>query len=96
VGVADYKLFFPNIILVKVINKLYVRNIKEILAEPTRIITCYLQQGRINSEYSIVLCKTYPLEGNKRLQGYARLGSLHLQETLLNVRPYIQFYYSHH
>jgi hypothetical protein len=71
--------------LVEVLNKLYVRNIKEILTEPTRSFfhtsvsptcPCHLQQGRTNSEYSIVLCKTYPSGGKKRLQGYARLSGL--------------------
>jgi hypothetical protein len=35
--------------------------------------TYHMQQGRTNPEYSIVLRKTYPSEGKKRLQGYARL-----------------------
>jgi hypothetical protein len=77
---------FPcKIFLVRVTNQLYIRNAKEILTEPTRRFphtkvifknTCHLQQGRTNPEYSIVLCKTYLSEGNKRLQGYVRLSSL--------------------
>jgi hypothetical protein len=71
--------------LVRVINQLYIRNVKEILTEPTKRFphttvicknTCHLQQGRTNPEYSIVLRKTYPSEGKKRLQGYARLSGL--------------------
>jgi ribosomal protein L30E len=38
--------------------------------------TCHLQQGRTNPGYLIVLRKTYPSEGKKRLQGYARLSGL--------------------
>jgi hypothetical protein len=69
----------------EVLNKVYVRNVKEILAEPTRrfphtsvcsINTCHLQQGRTNPEYSIVLRKTYPSEENKSLQRYVGLSGL--------------------
>ena len=69
----------------EVSNKLYVRNVKEILAEPTRrfphtsvgsTCSCHLQQGRTNLEYSIVLRKADPSGGKKRLQGYARLSGL--------------------
>jgi hypothetical protein len=38
--------------------------------------TCHLQQGRTNPEYSIILRKTYPSRGKKRLQGYTRLSGL--------------------
>jgi hypothetical protein len=70
---------------VRVINQLYIRNVKEILTEPTRRFphtnvifknTYHLQQDRTNLEYSIVLRKTYPSEGKKILQGYARLSGL--------------------
>jgi hypothetical protein len=89
--------------IIRVLNKVYVHNIKKILAEPTRrflhtsvssINTYHLQQGRINPEYLIVLCKTYPSEGNKRLLRICRaiwlVASLHLQEALLKVHPYVQ------
>jgi hypothetical protein len=71
--------------LVRVINQLYICNVKEILTEPTRRFshtnvifknTCHLQQDRTNPEYSIVLRKTYPSEEKKRLRGYARLSGL--------------------
>ena len=87
----------------EVSNKLYVRNVKEILAEPTRrfphtsvISTCsyHLQQGRTNPEYSIVLRKTYPSGGrkdSKDMQGYLACGFIASAGALLNVRPYIQF-----
>jgi hypothetical protein len=79
------KTFPCKTFFVKVINQLYIRNVKEILTEPTRRFpytnvicknTCHLQQGRTNPEYSIVLRRTYPSEGKNRLQGYARLSGL--------------------
>ena len=66
-------------------NNYYVRNVKEILAEPIRrflhtsvssTCSCYLEQGRTNPKYSIILYKTYPSREMKRLQGYARLSGL--------------------
>jgi hypothetical protein len=59
----------------EVLNKFYIRIVKEILIEPTRrfphtsvsfLSTCHLQQGRTNPEYSIALRKTYPLGGKKK------------------------------
>jgi hypothetical protein len=51
--------------------------------------------GRTNPEYSIVLRKTYPSGGNKKIpkimQGFLACGILQLQEALLKVHPYIQF-----
>ena len=38
--------------------------------------TCHLQQDRTNPAYSIVLYKTYPSGGKKRLQGYVMLSGL--------------------
>ena len=66
----------------RVINKNYDRSVKKSPLNPpggfrTQVSalasTCHMQQGRIKPEYSIVLCKTYPSGGKKRLQGYARL-----------------------
>ena len=66
----------------RVINKDYDRSVKKILAEPTRrnphtrvSSSLHLSPatGEKNPEYSIVLSKTYPTGGKKRLQGYARL-----------------------
>jgi hypothetical protein len=94
--------------LVRVINQLYIRNVKEILTEPTRRFphtrvifknTCHLQQGRTNPEYSIVLRKTYPSEGKKRLQGYARLSGLWVIATAGSITKgaslYLTFISSH-
>ena len=83
--------------MIRVINKNYDRNIKEILGEPTRryphtrvISSIHLSPttGGINPEYSIVLSKTYPIGEKKRLQGYASylVCGLHLQKALLSVR----------
>jgi hypothetical protein len=69
----------------KTLNNLYICDIKKILTEPIRRFphtsvsskcSCHLQQGRTNPEHSIVLRKTYPSEGKKRLQEYARLSGL--------------------
>ena len=83
--IIGYKFFHCKTFWVEVSNKLYVHNIKEILADPTRrfphtsvssTCSCHLQQGQTNPEYLIVLCKTYPSGGKKRLQGCARLFGL--------------------
>jgi hypothetical protein len=86
---------------VEVLNKLYFRNVKEILAELTRrlphtsvssINTYHLQQGRTNPEYSIVLYKTYLSEGKRRLQGCARLSGLRVIATAGSITKYASLY----
>jgi hypothetical protein len=102
------KSFLCKTFLVRVINQLYIRNVREILTEPTRRFphikvsfknTCHLQQGRTNPEYSIVLCKTYPSEEKKRLQGYARLSGLWVIATAGSITKgaslYLTFISSH-
>jgi hypothetical protein len=88
--IIGYKFFLCKNILVEVLSKLYVRYVKKIVTEPTRrfshtsvSFTCsyHLQQGRTNPEYSIILRKTYPSGGKKRLQGYARLSDLWIIAT---------------
>ena len=73
--ITGYKSFLCKTFLVRVINQLYIRNIKEILTEPTRRFphtsvsftgSCHQQQGRTNPEYSIVLRKTNPSGGKKK------------------------------
>ena len=73
---TDYKLSFIKKHLVRVINKNYDRSVKEILSEPTRrnphtkvSSSIHLSSaiGEYNPEYSIVLSKTYPTGGKKRL-----------------------------
>jgi hypothetical protein len=82
--IADYITFLHKTFS-EGLNKHYDRSVKEILSEPIRRFphtrvssTCsyHLQQGRTNLEYSIVLHKTYPSGGKKRLQEYARLSDL--------------------
>jgi hypothetical protein len=84
--ITGYKSLLGKTFLMRVINQLYIRNVKEILTEPARrfphtsvssINTCHLQQGRTNPEYSIVLCKTYSSGGKKDsndMQGYLACG----------------------
>jgi hypothetical protein len=93
--ITCYKSFsFVKHFFVKGLNELYVHLVKEILAEPTRrfsytnvssLNTCHLQQGRTNPKYSIVLHKTFPSGGKKRLQGYARLSGLWVLATAENI-----------
>ena len=70
----------------RVINENYDHSVKKILSEPTRrnphikvSFSIHLSPatgGNKNPEYLIVLSKTYPTGGKKRLQGYARLSGL--------------------
>jgi hypothetical protein len=88
---------------VEVLNELYVRNVKKILAEPTRRfphtrsalsapVTCNRVEQTLSTQlYSARLTRQEERKDSKDMQGYLARGLLHLQEALLNVHPYIQF-----
>ena len=88
----------------EVSNKFYVCNVKEILAEPTRrfhtqvptlhvpVICNRLEQTMSTQLYSARLTRQEKKKDSKDMQGYLTCGLLHLQEALLSVHPYIQFY----
>jgi hypothetical protein len=77
------KSFLCKTFLVRVINQLYIRNVKEILTEPTRRfphtsvslsapVTC----NRVEQTLSTQLYSARLTRQKKRLQGYARLSGL--------------------
>ena len=88
----------------EVSNKLYVRNVKEILAKANRrfphisvssTCSCHLhrvEQTLSTQLYSARLTRQEERKDPKDMQGYLALGLLHLQEALLKVCSYIQFH----
>jgi hypothetical protein len=93
----------------EVLNELYVRNVKEILAEPTRRfsytrsalsapVTCNRVEQTLSTQlYSAILTRQ---EERKRLQGYARLSGLWVIVTAGSITKgaslYSIFSSSHH
>ena len=56
-------------------------------------ITCNRVEQTLSTQlYSARLTRQEESKDSKDMQGYLAHGLLHLQEALLNVRPYIQFY----
>ena len=85
----------------EVSNKLYIRNVKEILAEPTRrfhtqvsaphvLVTCNMVEQTLSSQlYSARLTSQEERKDSKDMQGYLACGFIASVGALLNVRPYI-------
>ena len=85
-------------------NKLYVRNVKEILAEPTRnfhtqvsaphvpVTSNRVEQTLSTQLYSARLTRQEKTKDSKDMQGYLAFGFIASAGALLNMRPYIQFY----
>ena len=101
---TDYKLSFIKKHLVRVINKNYDSSVKEILSEPTRRNPHTTVSSSIHLSsttggnktlstqlYSARLTRQKERKDSKDMQGYLDCGLLHLQEALLNARPYIRF-----
>ena len=79
----------------EVSNKLYVHNIKEILAEPARrfpVTYNRVEQTQSTQLYSTRLTCQEKRKDSKDMQGYLACGFIASTGALLSVRPYIKFY----
>ena len=57
-------------------------------------VTCNRVEQTLSTQlYSARLIRQEERKNSKDMQGYLACGLLHLQEALLNVCPYIKFYY---
>ena len=63
------------------------------MSAPHVPITCNRVEQTLGTQlYSVRLTRQEETKDFKDMQGYLACGLLHLQEALLNARPYIQFH----